>query len=157
MADKAMGNISVSILQDEIKTAMGGDLAYEPADSDDKWIFAEINVTTSSADLLPVRDYLGTSTQTTTSDKIRWICIKNLSATSTDGICVCLAGETAAYDLANGMYIGAGEMITFKATNTTLANLHAASVTMDGTYGYPSAAGTRTVPVQIAAIIEDVA
>ena len=79
-----------------------------------------------------------------------------ISTTKTDGICICLDGGTASYTLVDGMYIGAGEMIIIKCPNTTMGNLHAVSVTMDGTYGYPSAAHTGSVKCQIAAIIENV-
>ena len=157
MADKAVSNISASILHDEIKTAIGGDLNYEPADSDDKWVFADLVINNTSSDLLPVRDFLGKSEQTHTSYKVRWMCIKNLSTKATDGICICLDGATAAYNLGTGIYIGAGEIVTIKAPNTTLANLHAVSVTMDGTYGYPLTSHTGSVSAQVAAIIEDVA
>ena len=156
MADKAIANTSAAILLDEIKSSMGGELNFEPADAGDKWIFYEVAVSSSSGDLVTTIDFLGTDTATTTSDKVRWLAVKNLSTTKTDGICICLDGGTAAYDLVDGIFIGAGEMMIIKCPNTTMANLHAVAVTMDGTYGYPSSAHTGSVSCQVAAIIDDV-
>jgi hypothetical protein len=156
MADKAITNISTSIFLDEIKSSMGGDLNFEPADDGDKWIFNETAVSSSSGDLVTTIDFLGTDTATTTSDKVRWIAVKNISTIKTDGVCICFDGGTAAYNLVDGIFIGAGEMVVVKCPNTTMGNLHAVSVTMDGTYGYPSAAHTGSVTCQVAAIIDDV-
>ena len=157
MADKAIANTSASVFLDEIKSSMGGELNYEPADAGDKWAFYEVSVSSSSGDLITTIDFLGTDTATTTSDKVRWLAVKNISTTKPDGICICLDGGTASYTLVDRMYIGAGEMIIIKCPNTTMGNLHAVSVTMDGTYGYPSAAHTGSVNCQVAAIIDDVA
>ena len=157
MADKAIANTSASIFLDEIKSSMGGELNFEPADAGDKWIFYEVAVSSSSGDLITTIDFLGTDTATTTSDKVRWLAVKNISTIKTDGVCIALAAETPAFNLANGMFIGAGEILIFKCPNVTMANLHARSVTMDGTYGYPSAAHTGSVKCQVAAIIDDVA
>jgi hypothetical protein len=70
MADKASSNISASIFMDDIKGALGGDLSYEPADSTEKWVFAEISVAaTASTDLLDVSDsYLGIADAVATAD-----------------------------------------------------------------------------------------
>ena len=157
MADKAIANMSASIFLDEIKSSMGGDLNFEPADSGDKWIFYEVAVSNSSGVLVTTIDFLGTDTATTSSDKVRWLAVKNLSTTKTDGVCICFDGGTAAHNLVDGLFIGAGEMMVVKCPNTTLANLIAVSVLMDGTYGYPSAAHTGTVKCHVAAIIDDVA
>ena len=157
MADKALASMNASILLDEIKTSMSGICQYRPADSGDKWIFAEIDVLSSQGNFIGTIDFLGTDTATTTSDKVRWLEVKNLSTVSTDGICIDTAGGTPAYDLVNGIFIVAGEMIVIKCPNTTMGTLHARSVTMDGTYGYPSEAHTGTVKCHVAAIIDDVA
>ena len=157
MADKGIASLSASVFMDDIKSAMGGSLSYEPKDSSDKWVFAELNVSTSSADLLTTsHDYLGTTDAVATGDKIHWICIKNLSETSTDGICVVLDAGTAAWDVGDGIIIGAGEMTVIKAPNTTVADLHGISVTMDGTYGYPTGTNGSVVKAHIAALLDDV-
>ena len=156
MADKAIANTSASIFLDEIKSSIGGELNFEPADIGDKWIFHEVNVASDHTDLITTIDFLGTDTATVTGDKVRWLAVKNLSTIKTDGVCIDLAGGTPAFDLVTGFYIGAGEMVIIKCPNTTMGNLHARSVTMDGTYGYPSAAHTGSVTCQVAAIIDDV-
>ena len=61
MADKAIANISTSIFLDEIKSSMGGELNFEPADSGDKWIFSEASVSSSSTDLIGNIDFLGST------------------------------------------------------------------------------------------------
>ena len=58
--------------------------------------------------------------------------------------------------MVDGVFIGAGEMVMFKSPYCTVADLHAASVTMDGTYGYPSAAHTGAVAGHVAAILKNV-
>ena len=157
MADKASSSLSASILLDEIKASMSGSLTYEPADSNDKWVFAEVAVGNgASTDLLDTGDsYLGSSTQVATGDSVKWICIKNLSSTATEGVAVDLITGTAAFDLKGVNIVGAGEMIILKPQNTTVADLHARSCTMDGTYGYSTAQGSATVVVQVAAILDD--
>ena len=81
MADKASSSLSASILLDEIKASMSGSQIYDPADGNDKWVFAEVAVTSNaSTDLLDTGDsYLGSSTQVATADIVRWLCVKNIS------------------------------------------------------------------------------
>ena len=68
MANKASSSLSASILLDEIKASMSGNQIYEPADSGDKWVFAEVQVTSNaSTDLLDTDDsYLGSNLQVAT-------------------------------------------------------------------------------------------
>ena len=47
-------------------------------------------------------------------------------------------------------------MVILKCPNTTVQNLHVASVTMDGTYGYPSATNGSAVDAHVFAILKDV-
>ena len=70
MADKASSSLSASILLDEIKASMSGSQIYEPADSNDKWVFAEVAVSNAAdTDLLDTGDsYLGSSAQVATGD-----------------------------------------------------------------------------------------
>ena len=143
------------ILLDNIKTRMSGNMDMTPKDLGDKWVYAEIEVNTSADLLSTSNDFLGTGVALTTSDTYEWVAIKNTSTTATDGICICLAGETASHTLANGIFIGAGEMICLKIPFVTVANLHAASVTMNTAYGFPSSSNSSAVTVQVAAIIDD--
>ena len=155
MADKATGSMSASVFLDEVKATMSGSSVYEPKDSNDKWLFAEVAVS-SAADLIADMDYLGTATTTVVADDdVAWIAIKNISSTSTDGVGIRIDAGTAAYNSAGNIYIGSGEMVVLKTYTTPLASIHAISVTMDGTYGYPSATHAGTVSCQIAAIVDD--
>ena len=156
MADKATGSSSASVFMDDIKSSMGGSLNYEPKDANDKWIFAEVAVGNTSADLVADLDYLGSTTTTVVADDdVAWIVVKNTSTTSTDGIAIRIDAGTAAHNTAGNIYIGSGEMVILKTYATPLASIHAISVTMDGTYGYPTATHSGTVSCQIAAIVDD--
>jgi hypothetical protein len=156
MADKGTASLSASVFMDDIKSALGGTSSYEPKDSNDKWLFAEVAVGNSSADLVADRDYLGTADTTVVADDdVAWIAIKNTSTTSTDGIAVRIDAGTAAYNTAGNIYIGSGEMVVLKTYTTPLGSIHAISVTMDGAYGYPSATHAGTVSCQVAAIVDD--
>ena len=156
MADKATGSSSASIFQDEIKSAISGSYSFEPKNSGDKWLFAEVAVSNSSGDLVADLDYLGSATTTVVADDdVAWIAIKNLSTTATDGIAIRIDAGTAAYNSAGNIYIGAGELVILKPYKTPLGSIHAISVTMDGTYGYPSDTHSGSVNCHIAAIVDD--
>ena len=156
MADKGTASLAASVFMDDIKSALGGTSSYEPKDANDKWLFAEIAVGNSSADLVADRDYLGPADTTVVADDdVAWIAIKNTSTTSTDGIAIRIDAGTAAYNSAGNIYIGSGEMVVLKTYTTPLGSIHAISVTMDGTYGYPSATHAGTVSCQVAAIVDD--
>ena len=156
MADQATSSISTSIFLDEIKSRMNGICDYTPVDADDKWIFAEIAVGNSSADLVATLDYLGTSTPTVVADDdVEWIAIKNISGTATDGIAVRIDAGTAAHNSAGNMYIGAGEMLVMKCRLTPIGSVHAISVTLTGASGGPSGTHSGTVACHVAAILAD--
>ena len=156
MADKGTASLSASVFMDDIKSSIGGASSYEPKDANDKWLFAEVAVSNSSTDLIADMDYLGsTATTVVADDDVAWIAIKNTSTTKTDGIAIRLDAGTAAYNTAGNIYIGSGEMVVLKTYATPLGSFHAISVTMDGTYGYPSATHAGTVSCQVAAIIDD--
>jgi len=155
MADKATGSTSASVFLDEIKASMGGSLNYEPADTTQKWVFAEQSVNSNANLLTASNDTIDDGTAIAVGDTYKWICIKNMSSTSTDGIGLSMdGGDPSSISLADGIYLGAGEMVILKPINLTVELLHAASVTMDGTYGYPSATNSSAVTVQVAAIID---
>ena len=162
MADKASSSSSASVFLDEIKASVGGSLNYETAvasaaSAGEGWVFSDGTVNSTSSDLLTTANtFQGGVSAVATGDKIMWIAVKNLSTTSTDGICLSLDAGTAAYNLVDGIFIGAGEIVMFKSPYCTVADLHAASVTMDGTYGYPSAAHTGAVACHVAAVLKNV-
>jgi len=158
MADKASSSLSASILLDEIKASMSGSQIYDPVNSDDKWVFAEIQVTASaSTDLLNTNDsYLGSSTQVATADKFRWLCIKNIKTNETAGIGFVLDAGTASYDDLDLIVIGPGEMVIIKAPNCTVADLHARACVLDANL-IPTSQGTTSGRAHVAAILDDVA
>ena len=157
MADKASSSLSASILLDEIKASMSGGLIYEPADGSDKWVFAEVAVVgdSSTTDLLDTGDsYIGSSTQVAVADIVRWLCIKNISTTTTEGIAIDVITGTAAFDLKGTMVIGPGEMMIIKPMVTTVEDLHARSCVLDANLR-PASQGTATVSAHVAAILDD--
>jgi|TARA_R110000824_G_scaffold235223_1_gene423950 hypothetical protein len=157
MADDANSRVSASIFLDEIKTNISGISNYTPADSAEKWIFAEVSVGNgASTNLLgTANDYLGSGIGVSLTDTFQWIFIKNLSTTSTEGIGIDFNAGTAAYNLKTTMFIGAGESIIVKVPNATVEDCHARSCTMDSTGSYPTAQGSATVKVHVAGILND--
>tara|TARA_R100001244_G_scaffold39083_1_gene35288 strand:+ start:231 stop:704 length:474 start_codon:yes stop_codon:yes gene_type:complete len=156
MADKATGSMSASVFMDDIKASMAGSLSYEPKDSSDKWMFAEIAVSTN-ANLVAVLDFLGATGTIDTTDAIHWIAIKNVSTTITDGIAMSTQAGTAAWNLAGAIVIGSGEIVMLKlaAPATTIDHIHAISVTMDSTGNYATGTHAGSVNCQVAAIIDE--
>ena len=157
MADNANGGLSASIFLDEIKTNIAGKREYTPADSAEKWVFAEVSVSNGASNNLlgTGNDYLGSGTAVALTDTFQWVVIKNLSTTSTEGIGIDFNAGTAAYNLKTTMFIGAGESIIVKVPNATVEDCHARSCTMDSTGSYPTAQGSATVKVHIACILND--
>jgi hypothetical protein len=158
MADKGTSNISVSVFMDDIKSSMSGDLDYTPVSGDDDaWIFAEVAVGASgSIAILDTSDsYLGLAAAVSLSDLVKWVAIKNISTTSTEGVGICIDDGAAAYNDSDIMVIGNGEMLVMKTPNLTVGHLNARTCTLDSD-GKPSSQGTATVTCQVAAILEDV-
>ena len=168
MADKGTANISASILSDISKMSAGGNLTYEPADSGDKWVYSERQIGTASEPLLPLLQpyidiYSNTGAQTTVAsgDCYRWLLVKNTGTTdgttkSKEGVVLSLAGDAAAYNEVEGVFIGPGEVWVGKFPSaTTQAHIYAISVTIVN--GVPSTVGAGTVLCIIAAVMDDVA
>ena len=149
MADDASITLSATILPDEIAKTISGSMTVTPDDANDKWYYKLTSVTTTSADLIAGRflDYTAVDQDTdltavSTSDKVKFLFIKNTS--SADGIVVSIDGGTAAYNLADGIFIGAGESWFARLPNSTVADIHAIT-------------NTSTVTCIVAALIDDVA
>ena len=167
MADAATMTIKAVLLPDVIqKTLKDLTFAYTPADANDKWYYKLVNVRhNASADLIE-GNYLSKSTgvdtgstnaAVTTSDKVRFLFIKNTatsdgSTSSDESIYVCFDGGTAAYNLGDAIEIGAGESWYGKLPNTTVGDIHAIS----GDSG-ASSAGEASVTCMVIAILDDVA
>ena len=158
MADKATGSMSASVFQDDIKSTMSGSSVYTPVSGDDDaWVFAEVAVGNGAATaILDTCDsYLGLAAAVSLSDKVKWVTIKNISTTSTEGVAICIDNGNAAYNDSDVMILGNGEMIIMKTPNLTAGDLNVRSCELDSD-GKPTAQGTATVTCQVAAILEDV-
>ena len=155
MADDATVTVSASVLPDEIQKVISGTLSVSPADANDKWYYKLTAVTTTSADLIAGRfiDYTAVDQDTdmtavSTSDKVKFLFIKNTS--TADGIVICLDGGTAANDLADSIFIGPEQSWFGRLPNVTVANIHAISSDIGD-------AGDATANAIVAALIDDVA
>tara|TARA_R100000234_G_scaffold24535_1_gene14193 strand:- start:3685 stop:4188 length:504 start_codon:yes stop_codon:yes gene_type:complete len=166
MADKAIGNISASILSDISKMSVGGKLSYEPADAGDKWVYSERQIGTASEPLLPTSQpyidiYSNTGAQTTVAagDNYRWLLVKNTGTTdgstsSDEGVVISLAGDNAAHNEKEGIFIGPNETWVGKfPSQTSQDDIYA--ITVNITNGVPSSTGDSTVLCLIAAIMDD--
>ena len=167
MADAATMTIKAVLLPDEIQTTLKDlTFAYTPADANDKWFYGIINVphNTGSVDLISCSYLLnsagkatGSTTATiSTSDKIKFIFIKNTGTTdgstsTDDSIYIVLDGGTAAHTSTDAIEIGAGESWYGKLTNTLVGNLNA--ITGDAN---ASSTGDGSAQCVVAAIIDDV-
>ena len=155
MADDASITLSATILSDEISKTISGSMTVSPDDANDKWYYKLTAITTTSADLIAGRfiDYTAVDQDTdmtaiSTSDKVKFLFIKNTS--TADGIAICLDGGVAAYNLADGIFIGPSQSWFGRLPNVTVANIHAISSDVGD-------AGDATANAIVAALIDDVA
>ena len=154
MADDASVSIQATILPDEIAKTLTGTMTVTPDDANDKWYYKLTSITTTSADLIAGRflDYTAVDQDTdqtavSTSDKVKFLFIQNTS--SSDGIYICLDGDTAANDLADGIFIGPSQTFVGRFPNTTVGNLHAISSDI-------ADAGDASVTAIVCALLDDV-
>ena len=155
MADAATISVTATMLPDEIAKTISGSMTVTPDDSGDKWYYKLTACTTTSTDLIAgyFLDYTAVDDDTaptaiTTSDKVRFLFVQNTS--SADGVVLCFDGGTAAYNLVDGVFIGASETWFGQLPNTTVGNLHAVSSDIGD-------AGDATANLIVAALINDVA
>ncbi len=154
MADDASVSIQATILPDEIAKTLTGTMTVTPDDANDKWYYKLTSITTTSADLIAGRflDYTAVDQDTdqtavSTSDKVKFLFIQNTS--SSDGIYICLDGDTAANDLVDGIFIGPSQTFCGRFPNTTVGNIHAISSDIGD-------AGDASVTAIVCALIDDV-
>ena len=154
MADDASVSFQATILPDEIAKTLTGTMTVTPDDANDKWYYKLTSVTTTSADLIAGRflDYTAVDQDTdqtavSTSDKVKFLFIQNTS--SSDGIYLCLDGDTAANDLADGIFIGPSQTFVGRYPNTTVGNIHAISSDIGD-------AGDASATAIVCALIDDV-
>ena len=115
MANEAKIFMSAKILPDSIQKQLTGlNVTVTPATADEKWYYKDTIVTNSSQNLIKGNflganggtDIGGAPATTSTSDKVRFIFIKNTGTTdgstaTTEAVTICLDGGAAAYNLAD--------------------------------------------------------
>ena len=155
MADAASVTISATVLPDEIAKTISGSMTVTPVDANDKWYYKLTSCTTTSTNLIAgyFLDYTAVDDDTSptaihTNDLVKFLFIKNTS--STDGVTLCIDGQTAAYNLADGIHIAAGESWFAGLPYTTVDDIHAISADIDS-------AGDASADLIVAALIDDVA
>ena len=155
MADDATISLTATILPDEISKSISGSMTVTPDDLNDKWYYKLTACTTTSTDLIAgsFLDYTAVDDDTaptaiTTSDKVKFLFIKNTS--TADRVYVCFDGGTAANDLVDAVFIGPSQSWFGRLPNTTVGNIHAISSDIGD-------AGDATANLIVAALIDDVA
>ena len=154
MANDATVNITATILPDEISKTLSGSMTVPPDDANDKWYYKKTEVTTTSADLIAgsFLDYTAVDQDTAptavaTGDKIKFLFVKNTS--TTDGIMLSIDAGTAAFNLADGIFVGPSQSWFGRLPNVTVADLHAISADIGD-------AGDASATVIVAALLDDV-
>ena len=155
MADAATISVTATMLPDEIAKTITGSMTVTPDDANDKWYYKLTSCTATSTDLIAgsFLDYTAVDDDTaptaiSTSDKVKFLFVQNTS--TADGVMLGFAGETTAYNLANGVFIGPSQTWFGRLPNTTVANLHAISSDIGD-------AGDAVAILIVAALIDDVA
>ena len=155
MADAATISVTATLLPDEIAKTITGSMTVTPDDANDKWYYKLTSCTATSTDLIAgsFLDYTAVDDDTSptavnAADKVKFLFIQNTS--SADGVVICFDGGTAAYNLADGVFIGPSQTWFGRLPNTTVANLHAISSDI-------ADAGDAVVILIVAALIDDVA
>tara|TARA_R100001443_G_scaffold17258_7_gene27767 strand:- start:10827 stop:11330 length:504 start_codon:yes stop_codon:yes gene_type:complete len=167
MANKGLGSMTASILPDEVKSTLTGACNYTPV-TDEKWVYKQASITTSAdtAIFATTDEFFGNaaaSDSVATADLVKWIAVKHTGttngATSTnEGILLTQANGTVAHDATganSGILIEPNDLFVAKFDGTTVADLQARTVALTGQS--PTANGSSTVLIYIAAIINDVA
>ena len=154
MANDATVNITATILPDEISKTLSGSMTVTPDDANDKWYYKKTEVTTTSADLIAgsFLDYTAVDQDTAptavaSGDKIKFLFVKNTS--TTDGIMLSIDAGTAAFNLADGIFVGPSQSWFGRLPNVTVADLHAISADIGD-------AGDESATVIVAALLDDV-
>ena len=154
MANDSTVNITATILPDEISKTISGSMTVTPDDANDKWYYKKTEVTTTSADLIAgsFLDYTAVDQDTAptavaSGDKIKFLFVKNTS--TTDGIMLSIDAGTAAFNLADGIFVGPSQSWFGRLPNVTVADLHAISADIGD-------AGDASATVIVAALLDDV-
>lgn len=154
MANDATISITATLLPDEIAKTITGSMTVTPDDANDKWYYKKTEVTTTSADLIAgyFLDYTKVDQDTAptavaSGDKVKFLFVKNTSAA--DGVMISIDAGTAANNLADGIFIGAGQTWFGRLPNATVADIHAISSDIGD-------AGDASATCLVAALLDDV-
>ena len=154
MANDATISITATLLPDEIAKTITGSMTVTPDDANDKWYYKKTEVTTTSADLIAgyFLDYTKVDQDTAptavaSGDKVKFLFVKNTSAA--DGVMISIDAGTAANNLADGIFIGAGQTWFGRLPNATVADIHAISSDL-------GEAGDASATCLVAALLDDV-
>ena len=154
MANDATISITATLLPDEIAKTITGSMTVTPDDANDKWYYKKTEVTTTSADLIAgyFLDYTKVDQDTAptavaTGDKVKFLFVKNTSAA--DRVMISIDAGTAANNLADGIFIGAGQTWFGRLPNATVADIHAISSDIGD-------AGDASATCLVAALLDDV-
>ena len=155
MADSAYVTVSATMLPDEIAKTISGSMTVTPADATEIWYYKLTSVTTTSTDLISgsyvnyTAIAVGTGhTAVATGDKVKFLFVQNTS--TTDGIMLSIDAGTAAYNLADGIFVGPSQTWYGRLPNVTVADLHAISSDIGD-------AGDASASVIVIALLDDVA
>ena len=154
MANAASVTLTATILPDEIAKTISGAMTVTPG-TNEKWYYKLTSVLHSAgtADLIGGSflspETVGTGHDTVSaSDRVKFLFVKNTD--DDDGLVISFAAGTAAYDLADTIFVGPGESWFGRPHYQTLvSSIHAIAADVDS-------AGEATIEVIVAAIIEDV-
>ena len=148
MADDATVTVSASVLPDEIQKVISGTLSVSPADANDKWYYKLTSVSNSSTNLMAgdFIDYTAVddataTTAVSTSDKVNFLLVQNLSYTGS--VYIVVDGGTVASTTGDAFLIGPSQTWYGRLPNATVADIHAIS-------------STGTVNCVVAALLDDV-
>ena len=154
MANDATISITATLLPDEIAKTITGSMTVTPDDANDKWYYKKTEVTTTSADLIAgyFLDYTKVDQDTAptavaSGDKVKFLFVKNTSAA--DGVMISIDAGTAANNLADGIFIGAGQTWFGRLPNATVEDIHAISSDIGD-------AGDASATCLVAALLDDV-
>ena len=169
MANEAKVFMTAQVLPDSIKKQFTNcNVSITPATANEKWYYKDTIVASGSSVNLIKGVFIGLNAGTpvgdaqatiANGDKVRFIFIKHTGTTdgttsTTESVVICLDGDTAAYNLADGIEIGPGEAFWMKCPNTTVDNLHVATV--DSNMNDGGSAGEDDILLRVAALIDDV-
>ena len=155
MADAATVTITATMLPDEIAKSFSGSMTVTPDDANDKWYYKLTSCTATSTNLIAgsFLDYTAVDDDTAptaihANDLVKFLFVQNTS--TADGVVICFDGGTAAYNLADGVFIGPSQTWFGRLPNTTVENLHAISSDIGD-------AGDAVAILIVAALLDDVA